>query len=283
MVVPLPVPLLREKQKGVRSGMNVSGCASSLCRSTHSKACAAFSGFSAYNPVENNSTPTGFEEKKDTAVISGEARALWLQESAVPGSRPAEGHAAEELDGSDQFHEEHAHDHDDDDDHDSQGKKSVKNKDMSREEQQKLRELQQTDRKVRAHEQAHVSASGRIAVSAPSYDYETGPDGKRYAVGGSVNYNVPSTECPREELLLARQLRRMALAPMDPSPKDRAVAAKASAKEARASREVREEKAEERAEETENHEEEATPAAGQANRNETEDRVAAMIIDLVTA
>ncbi len=275
--------MLREKQKGVRSGMNVSGCASSLCRSTHSKACAAFSGFSAYNPAEKDSVSAGFEEKKDTAVISGEARALWLQKADVPGSRPAEGHAGEELDGSDQFHEEHAHDHDDDDDHDSQGKKSVKNKEMSREEQQKTRELQQTDRKVRAHEQAHVSASGRIAVSAPSYDYETGPDGRRYAVGGSVNYNVPTTECPKDEQLLARQLRRMALAPMDPSPKDRAVAAKASAKEARASREIREEQTEEQASESENPEKRETPATGQTNPNETEDRVAAMIIDLVTA
>ncbi len=50
---------------------------------------------------------------------------------------------------------------------------------------------------------------------------------------------------PPRKSCLAQQLRRMALAPMDPSPKDRATAAKAAAKEAKASREIREERAEE--------------------------------------
>ena len=43
------------------------------------------------------------------------------------------------------------------------------------------------DREERQHEQAHLSAAGGHARGGPSYQYETGPDGKRYAVGGEVS------------------------------------------------------------------------------------------------
>ena len=102
------------------------------------------------------------------------------------------------------------------------------------------------------HEQAHVAASGRIAVSAPHYEFETGPDDRQYAVGGSVNYSMPASGSAEDKLLLAQQLRRMAMAPADPSPKDRATAAKASSKETRARQEMREEEAEARKDNT-NH------------------------------
>ncbi len=113
------------------------------------------------------------------------------------------------------------------------------------EEQREVQHLRARDREVRAHEQAHIAASGRIAVSGPRYSYEEGPDGKRYANGGTVNFQVPPANSPEEEARLAAQLRRMALAPANPSGTDRAVAAGASAKESQARREAYKQKMEE--------------------------------------
>jgi hypothetical protein len=112
---------------------------------------------------------------------------------------------------------------------------------LNTEEQREVQQLRARDREVRAHEQAHVAASGSIGVSGPRYSYEDGPDGKRYAVGGSVNFQVPPANSPSEEIRLAAQLRRMALAPANPSGTDRAVAAEASRKEAQARRELQQE------------------------------------------
>ena len=56
---------------------------------------------------------------------------------------------------------------------------------MAPEEIQQLEQLKQTDREVRQHEMAHQVVGGPYAGGA-SYDYEAGPDGKRYAVAGEV-------------------------------------------------------------------------------------------------
>ncbi len=206
--------------------MNVSGCRSAQCyEHLHSSNCAQSANIVAGLADQEK----GSAIRTDQLILSDEAKAMRLQDSEENAVRKG---------GSDLSSEDHEHDHDhahdDDDDHH-----------LSKEELKAVRELQVRDRQVRAHEQAHVSASGRIATSAPNYEFETGPDGRKYAVGGSVSYNVPPASTPEEELLLAQQLRRMALAPMDPSPKDRATAAKAAVKEAKANREIREEKAEE--------------------------------------
>jgi len=128
------------------------------------------------------------------------------------------------------------------------GKALAANEELSTEEQREVQHLRARDREVRAHEQAHVAASGRIAVSGPRYSYEEGPDGRRYATGGTVNFQVPPANSPEEEARLAAQLRRMALAPANPSGTDRAVAASASAKESQARREAYKQKMEETSE-----------------------------------
>lgn len=112
---------------------------------------------------------------------------------------------------------------------------------LSTDDKQEIREMQSRDLEVRNHEQAHISASGRIATSAPIYKYEKGPDGKMYVTEGSVRFSMPPSNSPEEKLQLAQQLRRMALAPANPSSKDRQVAAKASQKISNAQKEVREE------------------------------------------
>lgn len=107
---------------------------------------------------------------------------------------------------------------------------------LSNEAQATLRQLQATDRRVRAHELAHLAASGGLATGAPSYTYQKGPDGVNYAVGGEVSVDTSPARTPEETIAKAATIIAAALAPADPSPQDRAVAAAASqlAQQARA-------------------------------------------------
>ncbi|HMB15078.1 MAG TPA: putative metalloprotease CJM1_0395 family protein [Pelovirga sp.] len=92
-----------------------------------------------------------------------------------------------------------------------------------------IRDLQMRDREVRAHEAAHAAAGGSYA-GAPAYDYERGPDGRTYAVGGSVSIDIsPIPGDPQATLQKAQQVRAAALAPAQPSAQDMKVAQQAQA------------------------------------------------------
>ncbi|MEM6551631.1 MAG: putative metalloprotease CJM1_0395 family protein [Planctomycetota bacterium] len=112
-------------------------------------------------------------------------------------------------------------------------------------EQQQVRELQARDREVKAHEQAHKNAAGQYATSGPTYTYQTGPDGKRYAVGGSVGIDVSPEDTPEETLRKMEVVRRAALAPGEPSAQDRRVAAQATRTANQARQELNAQRAEE--------------------------------------
>ena len=98
-----------------------------------------------------------------------------------------------------------------------------------------LESLRQRDQEVRLHEQAHLLAAGPYAKGAPSYTYQLGPDGQRYAVGGEVPIDLSAVPGnPQATLQKALTIRRAALAPTDPSATDQAVAAQATALAAQA-------------------------------------------------
>jgi hypothetical protein len=101
-----------------------------------------------------------------------------------------------------------------------------------------LRSLQARDQQVRAHEQAHLAASGGLATSGASYTYQKGPDGVSYAIGGEVSIDVSAGRTPEETIARANTIRAAALAPADPSGQDRAVAAAASQLEQQARAEL---------------------------------------------
>ena len=93
-----------------------------------------------------------------------------------------------------------------------------------------VEKLRQRDREVRNHEMAHLAAAGAYALGGPTFEYQKGPDGQRYAIGGHVNIDTsPVPGDPEATLRKAETIRRAALAPGDPSPQDRSVAAAASA------------------------------------------------------
>ncbi len=94
--------------------------------------------------------------------------------------------------------------------------------------EQQLQQLIKTDQEVRAHEQAHIAASGGLATSGPNYVYVTGPDGKLYAVGGDVNVDVsPVPNNPDATIQKMDTVIRAALAPAQPSTQDYTVASQA--------------------------------------------------------
>lgn len=99
-----------------------------------------------------------------------------------------------------------------------------------------IRQLKARDREVKAHEAAHAAVGGDLA-GAPTFSYERGPDGVRYAVGGEVAINVGKVaNDPQATLEKMTRVQRAALAPAEPSAQDRQVAAQAAqiAAEARA-------------------------------------------------
>jgi murein DD-endopeptidase MepM/ murein hydrolase activator NlpD len=83
-----------------------------------------------------------------------------------------------------------------------------------------------------------MAVGGGLVTASASYEYETGPDGKRYAVAGEVGISLAKGKTPEETLRRARQIRAAALAPADPSPQDRNVAAIAGQMEMEALREI---------------------------------------------
>ncbi|MGJ8679786.1 putative metalloprotease CJM1_0395 family protein [Paraglaciecola sp.] len=110
-------------------------------------------------------------------------------------------------------------------------------------EKQEITALKQRDLEVRAHEQAHAAAGGSYA-SSPQYEYEKGPDGRRYAVGGEVAIDISKEATPEETIRKAQQVKAAALAPAEPSPQDLRVANEAMQLAAEARREISAEQAE---------------------------------------
>ncbi len=119
----------------------------------------------------------------------------------------------------------------------SEENESVNALDLDEQEQKEVDELQTTDREVRQHEQAHKSVGGSLA-GAISYDYQRGPDGKNYAVGGEVSIDVSAEADPSATIAKMRRVRSAALAPAQPSGQDRQVAAQASKTEMEARQEL---------------------------------------------
>lgn len=126
--------------------------------------------------------------------------------------------------------------------------KGVDGKELSQDEVKEVQKLKDRDREVRAHEQAHVAAGGQHIRGGIKYDYQKGPDGKSYAVGGHVDIDVSEAESPEATVTKMQQVKRAALAPAEPSGADRAVAAAASQKEQQARTEILENRQTEMAE-----------------------------------
>lgn len=113
---------------------------------------------------------------------------------------------------------------------------------LDEKEQAQVDTMRRREQEVVAHEAAHMAAGGGWVTGGPSYSYETGPDGRQYIVGGEVQISTSAESTPEATIRKMEQVQQAALAPADPSPQDRAVAAAASQQEMRARAELTKEK-----------------------------------------
>jgi hypothetical protein len=99
--------------------------------------------------------------------------------------------------------------------------------------------LAAVDGAVRAHEAAHVAALGTAGAEGASFSYMIGPDGTRYAVGGSVRVMAsPVPGDPEATIRRAKALIAAAYAVISPSPADMRVAEEAYRMEMEAKNEL---------------------------------------------
>ena len=95
---------------------------------------------------------------------------------------------------------------------------------LSAPEQVEVSRLQQRDSQVRQEEKAHAAAAGDLAGPI-TYVYQIGPDGRPYAVGGSVQVSAQSVSGDADELArLGNRVATAALAAHNPSAADIAAA-----------------------------------------------------------
>lgn len=120
------------------------------------------------------------------------------------------------------------------------GMHSVEN--LSTEEQQQLRELERRDQQVRTRDMAFIAAAGGAAGSY-SLQYETGPDGRRYAVGADIKLDTSEGATPEQTLAKARALRAATMSARADSSNDASAAAKAVRMEAEARAQIERERA----------------------------------------
>ncbi|WP_264371787.1 putative metalloprotease CJM1_0395 family protein [Shewanella donghaensis] len=93
---------------------------------------------------------------------------------------------------------------------------------------QVINDLKSRDIEVKTHEQAHATVGGSFAQS-PTYTYEKGPDGKRYAVEGEVSIDVAPIEGdPQATYTKMQKVYAAAMAPVQPSSADIRVATEAT-------------------------------------------------------
>ncbi len=114
--------------------------------------------------------------------------------------------------------------------------------DLSEEEKRELQVLKEEDKRVRTHEQAHKRAGGKYAGQI-HYEFESGPDGQKYAVAGHTEINnaeIPNS--PEKNIQKMEKIIKAALAPMSPSTTDRQIAAEARQNKMESQAELRKEK-----------------------------------------
>ncbi|WP_198134274.1 putative metalloprotease CJM1_0395 family protein [Shewanella amazonensis] len=96
-----------------------------------------------------------------------------------------------------------------------------------RQQEMEVRQLEARQAEVLAHERAHAAVGGQFA-RAPNFEYELGPDGKRYATGGEVSIDIASVQGnPQATINKMQQVYAAAMAPVNPSQADLRVAAEA--------------------------------------------------------
>lgn len=84
-----------------------------------------------------------------------------------------------------------------------------------------LAKFRKADADIKSHEQVHASIGP--TTSPISYNYQQGPDGKMYAVGGHVKLDTSIPDDPKAAAFKLDQIKRAASGPMDSSGADNTI------------------------------------------------------------
>jgi hypothetical protein len=107
-------------------------------------------------------------------------------------------------------------------------------------ERAKVADMLVRDRQICAHEETRYAAAGPYALGKPMYQYEVGPDGKKYVVDGKVRFDItPVPGDPQATISKMKRIRYASLSAAGPSVHDRQVAIKASQYEIQARRQIK--------------------------------------------
>lgn len=201
-------------------------------------------------PVANifDQGSTTAEKYKDKVSLSSDGLDKSRQEATIGNGRDQDGDASESSDNEQAATEQQSG-----------------TQQLSEADEKMVQQLQARDREVKAHEMAHLASSGQYARGGPSYSYQQGPDGRRYAVGGEVPIDIGKERSPEETIQKMQVVKRAAMAPADPSATDRGVAANAAALENQARQEMQRERTnppEERPDRTATASSEEVPQSG---------------------
>ena len=151
---------------------------------------------------------------------------------------------------------------------------------LTAEERRVVEEMKARHDEVVRHEQAHAQVGGEHAGN-PTYDYQQGPDGRRYAVSGQVKIDTSPEDEPEATIDKMEVVKRAALAPAEPSPQDRKVAQTADRIRNQAQAELIAQRAEERRERLEGPQDSDRAAEADRQRAEASDAVQNAIAGLV--
>ena len=89
-----------------------------------------------------------------------------------------------------------------------------------------LEKFKKSDSNIRSHEQIHASIG---QTTAPiSYNYQEGPDGKMYVVGGHVRLDTSIPDDPKAAALKLDQIKRASSGPSDSSSADMGISTQAN-------------------------------------------------------
>jgi len=168
--------------------------------------------------AEVSTEDTQVDDLSDVAIISDKAKALSAADNSTLQGETTTTNLLSKSDSSSTSSSTASADSS------TSGTESKSGEKLTPAQEQQVRELKARDAQVKAHEEAHIAASAGISASAPTYTYQTGPDGVQYAIGGEVNISFSQGSDPETNLANAEAMKAAALAPADPSSQDLSVA-----------------------------------------------------------
>jgi len=89
-----------------------------------------------------------------------------------------------------------------------------------------LEKFKKTDLDIRSHEQAHATIG--VTTSPISYNYQQGPDGKMYAIGGSVRLDTSIPDDPKAAMEKMDRIKDAVTGVDNPSGADMAISTQAN-------------------------------------------------------